>query len=127
MCAANRRARQYEVGRIRISAPARADINPTDRRATALRVELLGEHLRAVDVLERDAQHLAVLVDVDLAEELVAAAGRRVRDRRGLLEDHLRAEGLVQRVRAEAAGVQRAGDEFPEGREVLELRALFGS
>ncbi len=67
---------------------------------------------------------LAVRVDVDLAEELVAAARRCVRSRRRLLEHELRPERVVEEIRAEAAGVQRAGDEFPERIEVLELRAI---
>ncbi len=41
-----------------------------------------------------------------------------------LLKHHLRAEGAIQRARAEAGdGVQRPGDELPERFELLERRA----
>ena len=64
------------------------------------------------------------MVDVQLAKELVALAGRGIRAGRGLAVDHLQAKGLVGLVGTEGAGIQRAGDKFPERIEVLELRAL---
>src|SRR4029079_14359877 len=44
------------------------------------RLDALGEHLRSVEVLQRDDHVLAVVVDVHLAEELVATGGRRIRE-----------------------------------------------
>ena len=64
-------------------------------------------------------------VDVDLAEELISGAGGQVglAGGGGLLEDHLGSERVVERVGAEGARVERAGDELPERLEVLELGA----
>ena len=38
------------------------------------------------------------------------------------MKHELRAEGVVEHIRAEAAGIQRAGDEFPKRVEVAVLR-----
>src|SRR4030095_14976203 len=67
------------------------------------------EHGRAVDVAQVDGHRTAVLIDVDLAEELQAAEGRQVRLpwRRRLEEDDLGAERAVERVGTECAGVER--------------------
>ncbi|GEK73421.1 hypothetical protein HHA04nite_19650 [Halomonas halophila] len=77
-------------------------------------------------VLQRHGQCLALAVQVDLTEELVAVGGWQVglAFRRRLLEHHLGAEGGVELAGAEGAGVQRAADELPERGEVLEARAL---
>jgi hypothetical protein len=61
-----------------------------------------------------------------MPQELQAVARRLVRTVGGSREDDLRAEGRVQCVRTEGAGVQRAGDELPERVEVGERR-LSGS
>ena len=67
---------------------------------------------------------MGLAVDVDLAEELQARVGREVglTRRRRLGEHDLRPEGAIGGIGTEGTGVERAGDEFPERREVLELR-----
>ena len=74
-------------------------------------------------VFQRHLQRAAPAVDFHRAVEL-PAFGRRhvVASVRRFLERKLRAEGVVERVRAEAAGVDRSCDELPERVEVLELR-----
>ena len=62
-----------------------------------------------------------------MAEELQAFARRQVLAlllARRLHVDELRAEGLVERVGAEGAGMDRAGHEFPERLEILECRLV---
>ena len=74
-------------------------------------------------VLERHRHHLGRAVDGDLAEKLKPVGGttehgRVVRPR--LHVDDLRPKGQVDRVLEPSAGMDRAGDKFPERIEVLE-------
>src|SRR5262249_23793435 len=75
------------------------------------------------DVLERDGHDLARSVDRHMAEELQPEAGRQVVAlcaAAPLLEDRARTEGVVERLRSPGAGMEGAGNEFPERLEVLE-------
>ena len=92
--------------------------------SAALRLQRLRVQRLAVQVLEHHGQRLAAGVYVELAEELEAFAGRRVGVARAFLENDFAAKGPVHLVGAEAARIQRAGDEFPERVEVLEAGAL---
>ncbi|MNH39485.1 hypothetical protein D3C79_1006630 [compost metagenome] len=63
-------------------------------------------------------------IDIHLAKKLKSGKRRDVLRRRRLLEHHFRTKGLIQRVRPEAAGIQRPGDELPERLEILERRPI---
>src|SRR5437868_13399362 len=86
-----------------------------------------GRPQRDVGAVTQGHRHLpGCAVDLDVAEELHAGRWRQVllvRPRR-LDELHLGSEGVVEFVRSERAGVQRAGDELPERIEFLELRLV---
>ena len=75
--------------------------------------------------MQLHVHHLACAVDAQRTEELQALARRPVRlhASRDAEKLHLRAEGRVQPVRAERAGVHRPGDELPERMKVGERRA----
>ena len=70
------------------------------------------------------AQRAGRRLDDQPAEELEALARRTVRlhPGRDAEEPHLGAEGRVERVRPERAGMERPGDELPERRELGEAR-----
>src|SRR5262245_31085549 len=93
-------------------------------RLPASRLELLAKDGCSVEILQRDRHHRASPVDVHLSEELQAGERREIRRRWSLLEYHLGAESIVQRIWTEAPGVERAGDKFPERIEFLVLRLL---
>src|SRR5690606_1156327 len=66
-------------------------------------------------------------VDIHQTEKLETGRGRQVRTllrRWGFNEFQLRPEGHVEIVGAEGAGMQRSGNEFPEGVEILEGRLV---
>ncbi len=93
----------------------------------AARVERDLPEFLVVAIHQPNRHLLALAVDIDNAEELQAGGRRQVLallGRRRLDELQLGAEGHVEIVRAERAGMQRAGDEFPERVEVLELRLV---
>src|SRR6195256_3963239 len=76
-----------------------------------------------VDVLERDGHDLSGAIDRHMAEELQPEARRQVvalAVAASLLENGLRAEGVVELLRTPGAGVDRTRDEFPEWLEILE-------
>jgi hypothetical protein len=68
---------------------------------------VFGEHGIPGQVLERDDHVPAAMVDAHLAEKLKARRGRCVSGGRRLLKYDLWAERVVERVGAEAAGVER--------------------
>jgi len=88
----------------------------------ALRQQRSGKNRRPVDIDKGNAQFTAERINAHLAGELKTRQRRGVGCRRCFLEHELRAEGVVKHVRAEAAGIQRAGDKFPERVEFGELR-----
>src|SRR4029450_11344205 len=94
------------------------------RRLSRSRRELLAKDRCPVEVLQCDRHHPASAVDVHLPEELQARERREIRRRWKLLEYHLGAEGIVERIGPEAAGIERAGDKLPERVEFLVLRLL---
>src|SRR5258708_18988799 len=61
-----------------------------------------------------------------MAEEMHAGGGRQVLlvEARRLDELHFGPKRIVEFVRPERSGMQRAGDEFPERIELLELRLV---
>ena len=82
-----------------------------------------GPEVLVIDVLEGDRHHSARAVDRHLAEELQPEAGRQVvalRAAAPLLEDRARTERVVELLRSPGAGMEGAGNEFPERLEVLE-------
>src|SRR4029434_6372143 len=94
------------------------------RRLSRSRRELLAKDRCSVEVLQCDCHHPASAVDVHLPEELQARERREIRRRWKLLEYHLGAEGIVQRIGTEAAGIERGGNKLPEWVEFLILRFL---
>ncbi len=101
--------------------------HPTNGRSPQLRLER-GRPQRVVgDIAQGHRHHLGGAVDGDVAEELQPIAGRQVlplRLGRRFDVDLLRAERLVERVRAKRAGMDRPRHEFPEWLEVLERRLV---
>jgi hypothetical protein len=88
------------------------------------RPETLAENRCAVDVIQAHRHRRAAAIDIHLSKELQTGKRRIIGRRRGFLKDHLRTEGVVQRVGAKAAGIERAGDEFPERVKISKLRLL---
>src|SRR5687767_243209 len=88
----------------------------------ALRRELYLEQYLPIQVAQAGRQRARARVYAQHAEELQPVARRPVSLHavRDPLEPHFRAEGAIERAGAERARVQRAGDEFPERREVAE-------
>ena len=88
------------------------------------RRKLLAENCCPGDILQADGHHRGAAIDVHLAEELQPGVRREIRLARfrRSLEHHLRAEGIIQGIRAKRAGVERPGDELPERVELLILR-----
>src|SRR5919112_6766893 len=79
---------------------------------------------RAVDPAQPHGELPAAGLDGHLTEELEALRRRGVLDRRSLVVDGARAEGAVQDVGSEGAGVERPRHELPERVEVLVGRPL---
>src|SRR5215831_3778909 len=74
------------------------------------------------DVFEGDRHHLARAVDRHMSEELQPEAGREIVAlvrAAAFLEHRARPKRVVERPRMPGAGVERAGDEFPERLEIL--------
>ena len=67
---------------------------------------------RAVDVAQAHAQRTALGIDLPPRRRIRCCPRQLFCRRRRLLEHHFRAEGAVQRIRPEAAGVQGACDEL---------------
>src|SRR5215467_7086026 len=87
------------------------------------RLELGRPEIVVGDVLERDGHDLARSVDRHMAEELQPEAGRQVVAlcaAAPLLEDRARTERVVELLRSPSAGMEGAGNEFPERLEVPE-------
>src|SRR4029450_11561187 len=87
------------------------------------RLDLGRPELAVGDILERDGHDLARPVDRHMAEELQPEAGRQVGALSAAecrLENPARTEGVVERLRPTSAGMEGAGNEFPERLEVLE-------
>src|SRR5262245_40342987 len=93
-------------------------------RLSASRLELLAKDRCSIEVLQCNRHHPAPAVDVHLPVELQTGERREIRRRWKLLEYHLGAEGIVERIGTKAAGVERARDKFPERVEFLVLRLL---
>src|SRR5262245_62102390 len=80
-------------------------------------------NLLPTQIVQGDSHHLILAADFDHAEELQAVTGGAIGFQViGDTEElDLRPKGVIELVRAKGPGVERAGNEFPEGVEVSEL------
>jgi hypothetical protein len=85
--------------------------------------KLFAKNRSSGDILQADRHHRCAAIDVYLAEELQPGVRREIRlpRFRRPLEHHLRAEGIIQGIRAKGAGVEGPGDKLPERVELLRL------